>query len=51
VLANEAADDIRQKVRFYDWDRARGEVRWMTAFDTTEADVDAFVEVIRAELA
>jgi threonine aldolase len=50
VLANEAADEIRQKVRFYDWDRAAGEVRWMTAFDTTEADVDAFVEVIRAEL-
>jgi len=26
-------------------------VRWMTAFDTTEADIDAFVAVIRAELA
>lgn len=51
VLANEAADRIREKVRFYDWDRATGEVRWMTAFDTTEADVDAFVEVIRQELA
>ena len=50
VLANDAADRIREKVRFYDWDRAGGEVRWMTAFDTTEADVDAFVEVIRAEL-
>ena len=50
VLANDAADRIREKVRFYDWDRAAGEVRWMTAFDTTEADVDAFVEVIRAEL-
>lgn len=51
VLANEAADRIRQKVRFYDWNRVAGEVRWMTAFDTTEADVDAFVEVIREELA
>ncbi len=50
VLATEAADRIREKVRFYDWDRARGEVRWMTAFDTTEADVDAFVEVVRQEL-
>jgi hypothetical protein len=26
-------------------------VRWMTAFDTTEADVDAFAEVILDELA
>ncbi|MFI5934635.1 threonine aldolase family protein [Actinoplanes sp. NPDC051494] len=50
VLAAEVADRIRRKVRFYDWDRAAGEVRWMTAFDTTEADVDAFVAVIRAEL-
>lgn len=44
------ADRIRARVRFYDWDRTRSEVRWMTAWDTTEADVDAFVEVIRAEL-
>jgi threonine aldolase len=50
VLANDAADRIREKVRFYDWDRAAGEVRWMTAFDTTEDDVDSFVEVIRQEL-
>ena len=51
VLPNDAADRIREKVRFYDWNRATGEVRWMTAFDTTEADVDAFVTVIRDELA
>lgn len=50
VLANDAADRIREKVRFYDWDRAAGQVRWMAAFDTTEPDVDAFVETIRAEL-
>ena len=50
VLPTAAADRIRERVRFYDWDRARGEVRWMTAFDTTEADVDAFVAVITAEL-
>jgi len=50
VLDNSAADRIREKVRFYDWDRAAGQVRWMTAFDTTEADVDSFVETIRAEL-
>ncbi len=51
VLANEAADRIRKRVRFYDWDRATGEVRWMTAWDTTEDDVDRFVSVIRDELA
>jgi threonine aldolase len=50
-LDNEVADRIRERVRFYDWDRATGEVRWMTAFDTTEGDVDAFVRVIEEELA
>jgi threonine aldolase len=32
---------------FYVWDEAARVVRWMTAFDTTEADVDAFVAVVR----
>jgi threonine aldolase len=50
VLPNDAADRIRERHRFYDWDRAAGQVRWMTSFDTTEADVDAFVETIREEL-
>ncbi|MGU3651094.1 threonine aldolase family protein [Mycolicibacterium sp. A43C] len=49
-IPNDAADRIRDRVRFYDWDRARGEVRWITAWDTTTEDVDNFVDVIRAEL-
>ena len=51
LLDNAAADAIREKVRFYDWDRARGEVRWMCSFDTTEDDIDQFVGVIREALA
>jgi threonine aldolase len=51
ILPNDAADRIRARFRFYDWDRAAGQVRWMTAYDTTEADVDAFVAAIREELA
>jgi threonine aldolase len=50
LLDNAVADRIRERVRFYDWDRAAGEVRWMTAWDTTEADVDSFAAVIREEL-
>jgi threonine aldolase len=38
---------------FYVWDEATGVVRWMTSFDTTEADVDGFVarlaELMEAE--
>lgn len=46
-----AADRLRQSFRFYDWDASAGVVRWMCSFDTTEADVDAFVAAIRKELA
>jgi threonine aldolase len=44
------ADRVRESFRFYDWDAARNEVRWMCSFDTTESDVDAFVEAIKREL-
>jgi threonine aldolase len=50
VLPNDAADRIRERVRFYDWNRTAGQVRWMTAWDTTESDVDHFITVIREEL-
>jgi threonine aldolase len=46
-LPNDAADRLRETFRFYDWNRTTGQVRWMTAFDTTEADVEAFVAAVR----
>ncbi|MEV1128872.1 low specificity L-threonine aldolase [Agromyces sp. NPDC049794] len=45
------ADRLRERFRFYDWNAARGEVRWMCSFDTSEDDIDAFVAAIREELA
>ncbi|MEP6481324.1 MAG: low specificity L-threonine aldolase [Rhodoglobus sp.] len=50
VLPPGAADRLRVNFRFYDWNAATREVRWMTAFDTTEGDVDAFAAAIKAEL-
>ena len=50
LLENDAADRIRERFRFYDWDRARGEVRWMCAFDTSADDIDAFLRVVHHEL-
>ncbi|GAA4379376.1 threonine aldolase family protein [Paeniglutamicibacter cryotolerans] len=50
-LPNVVADRLRERFRFYDWDRTAGQVRWMCSFDTTEADVDAFVAALREELA
>lgn len=40
------SDRLREVFRFYDWDAARREVRWMCSFDTQESDVDAFVEAL-----
>ncbi|WP_084499613.1 threonine aldolase family protein [Brevibacterium album] len=45
------ADRLRTRFGFYDWDASRGEVRWVCSFDTTEEDIDAFADALRAELA
>jgi threonine aldolase len=50
IIDNSVADRLRESFAFYDWDRAAGEVRWMTSFDTTEADVDALVAAVTKEL-
>lgn len=42
-------DRLRESFRFYDWDASRNEVRWMCSFDTTEADIDAFLAAIVRE--
>ena len=43
------ADRLREHFRFYDWDAARNEVRWMCSFDTSEEDIDAFLAAIARE--
>ncbi len=51
VLPGSVTARLQDRFRFYTWDEATGEVRWMTTFDTTEADIDAFSQAIREELA
>ncbi|MEO6531741.1 MAG: low specificity L-threonine aldolase [Specibacter sp.] len=51
ILPDGVAGRLRETFRFYDWDEAAREVRWMCSFDTREADVDAFVAALRTELA
>jgi threonine aldolase len=50
ILPPGVADRLRERFRFYDWNPATGEVRWMCSFDTTEDDIDAFAAAIRDEL-
>lgn len=51
VLDKAAADRLRDQFRFYDWNPATGEVRWMCSWDTTDADVDTFLAALRRALA
>ncbi|MEU1852149.1 low specificity L-threonine aldolase [Streptomyces sp. NPDC019990] len=50
-LPHEVSERLRKRFRFYFWDEAAGEVRWMCAFDTTEEDVDTFVAALKEEMA
>jgi threonine aldolase len=43
-----AIEPLQAQFPFYVWDEATGEVRWMCSWDTTEADIDAFVAAISA---
>jgi threonine aldolase len=51
IIPPDVAERLQKHFRFYTWDEHTGEVRWMTAFDTTEADVDAFAAALAEEMA
>ncbi|PWI41728.1 low specificity L-threonine aldolase [Streptomyces sp. ICBB 8177] len=51
VLPREVTERLQKRYRFYVWNEATGEVRWMCCFDTTEADVDAFAAAVAEEMA
>ncbi len=40
--------DLQREWTFHIWDEGTSVVRWMTAFDTSEADVDAFLTAVMA---
>ncbi len=55
IVPRAGAERVRRRFPFYDW--APGptpgtvEVRWMCAWDTAPADVEAFADAVRAEIA
>jgi threonine aldolase len=50
-LPHDVSERLQKRVRFYFWDEAAGDVRWMCSFDTTEDDVATFVAAIKEEMA
>ena len=47
VLPPEAIAPLQEWSFFWDWDATRAQVRWMTAWDTTVADVEQFAAGVR----
>ena len=47
IVPQEVIPVLQQDFFFYVWNEATHEVRWMTSWDTTEADIHAFVELVK----
>lgn len=48
TLVPEMIEPLREWCFFWDWDAARHQVRWMTAWDTTSDDLQTFAAGVRA---
>lgn len=50
VLPPNIKKELQNWCFFWDWDVSRNQVRWMTSWDTTDEDVDAFAAGVRVAL-
>jgi threonine aldolase len=50
-LPGAVTEELQRHYPFYVWDPPSGVVRWMTSFDTSEQDIDEFVELISQVMA
>lgn len=46
-IPHQIIEPLKKEFFFYTWNEETGEVRWMTSFDTTVADIDIFVEKLK----
>lgn len=51
LLPAEVIEPLRQWCFFWPWDTARHQVRWMTAWDTSDVDVDRFAAGVTSVMA
>jgi threonine aldolase len=51
ILPAEVTAALQRDTHFYTWDERTGEVRWMCAWDTMPADVDAFATAVETAFA
>jgi threonine aldolase len=48
ILPADVTNKLLKDYRFYVWNQATGQVRWMCAWDTQESDVDALLAALSA---
>lgn len=51
ILPADVTERLQENFKFYVWNQATGEVRWMCSWDTTESDVDDFITAVADEMA
>lgn len=50
IMPHDVAEKVRQHYFFYPWNEQTSEYRLMTSWDTTEDDIQKFIELLRKEL-
>jgi len=50
IIPPDIVENLQNHYFFYPWDENRSEYRWMTSWDTTEEDIEKFVELLKKEL-
>jgi threonine aldolase len=50
ILPAKVTAKLQKDYRFYVWNQATGQVRWMCAWDTTPSDVDGLLAALKAAL-
>ena len=50
IIPSDVAERVRKQYFFYPWDEKTSEYRLMTSWDTDEADIKGFVELLKREL-
>lgn len=50
IMPQEVAEELRKQYFFYPWNEQNSEYRLMTSWDTTEEDIDNFIDLLRREM-
>lgn len=50
IIPPEVAENLQKHYFFYPWNEETSEYRWMTSWDTTEEDINNFVDLLKKEL-